>query len=96
MMDAVRSVTLSACILALCGCSAFRGPRQLLGVARGGSEARHNVQGEVGARCVWKSGAQAEMTFGNRFRVDEPSSRGDSEEKRIHGEILVPLTKRGW
>ena len=91
----MRLTTILACFL-LTGCTAFCGKPQLFGVARGGTEARHNVDAEVGLRGQWRSGAEATITGGRRMRVEEPSSRGFPAETLVHGEVIVPLNKRSW
>lgn len=60
-------------------------------VTRVGSESRHNVQGAIGPRATWPDGTYAQILGGHRWRVEEPSTRGDTEEYQIAAEVFIPV-----
>jgi len=75
-------------LLLLTGCSG----RPSWGiVTRAGSESRHNVQGAIGPRATWPDGTYAQVLGGHRWRVEDPSTRGDSEEHQIAAEVFIPV-----
>lgn len=89
-----RSVSLICLILstsAFSGCHALDGKPRMYGVAKVGTPARHNIDAQAGVKAVWRSGAECEVLGGRRLRVEEPSTRGMSEETLIDSKVTIPL-----
>jgi hypothetical protein len=78
-------------VMALCGCSRVR---RVDAVCHGGSESRHNVQALVGPGVTFEDGAYVEALAGRRFRVEEPSARGEPSEWQFELNASLPLWGR--